>query len=225
MSGLKYLYKRSFSRWGITLAGGCLSAAFIVLVMLFHEELGTEDYLVCKMFLIYGTFLYSMMTEIFLNVDLTGGRCMRASSIARELYTVSVPLYGVITALATLIVPFSAYSVYIAVTGRDIVNISDALITAAGLVFLVIVMCPFTICLRWGFFAAIYGNMLPFLVPLLAFSQNLKSHGFGLPLWAACLILAGAVAVSAAIAFISAHLLYFKADFKPAYQSVINGGK
>ena len=225
MSGLKYLYKRSFDRWVITLVSGCLSAAFLVLVILFHEEIGAEDYLACKMFLIYGTFLYSMMTEIFLNVDLTGGRCMRASSIARELYTVSVPLYGVITALATLIVPISAYSVFIAVTGRDISNISDALILAAGLVFLVIVMCPFTICLRYGFLVAIYGNMFPFLVPLFLYSQDIKSNGFGLPLWAACLILAGAIAVSAAIAFISAHLLYFKADFKPAYQSVINGGK
>ena len=224
MRGLKYLYKRSFDRWVITLVCGCLSAAFIVLVILFHEEAGSDDYMACKTLTLYGTFLYSMITEIFLNVDLTGGRCMRASSIARELYTVSVPLYGIITALATLIVPISAYSVFIAVTGRDIVNLSDALIIASGLVFLVIVLCPFTICLRWGFLVAIYGNMFPFLVPLFLYSQDIKSNGFGLPLWAACLILAGAIAVSSAIAFISARLLYFKAEFKPAYQSIINGG-
>lgn len=224
MRGLKYLCKRSFGRWVITLVCGCLAAAFIVLVMLFHEEGGSEDYLACKMFLIYGTFLYSMMTEIFLNVDITGGRCMRASSIARELYMVSVPLYGVITALATLIVPFSAYSVFIVATGHDIANISDALILAAGLVFLVIVMCPFTMCLRWGFLVAIYGNMFPFLIPLFLYADDIKSHGFGLPLWAAALILAGALAVSSAIAFITARLLYLKAEFKPAYQSMINGG-
>lgn len=223
MRGLKYLYRRSFGHRVMTLVSACVSAAFIAMAMIIHEEAGSDDYLVCKAFLIYGTLLYGMLCEIFLNVDIMGGRCMRASGIARELYTVSVPLYGIITSAATLIVPISAYCVFIAASGRDISNISDALIIAAGISFLEIIVCPFAMCLRNGFLVAIYGKF-PFAFSMFFLQENIRTYGFGLPLWAACLIPAGAFAVSSAIAFISARLLYFKAEFKPAYQSQINGG-
>lgn len=226
MKGLKYLFKRSFDRWVITLVYAVVTVGLLAAAIFAHVEPDGEDYLICKSMMNNGAYLYIMLCTIYLNVDLIGGRCMRACSIARELYTKTVPLFGVISSAVTIAVPLAVYSGFILIMGRDLCNVSDAMIASAFFAFLTIVMFPFAVMLRYGMVVSTYCYAIPVFLPVLIgviAPNEVARHGFGLPVWAAAPIFLGAFAVSAAIAFVSARLLYEKGNFKPAYQSQING--
>lgn len=218
MRSLKYLFIRGFRPVRLIISAA-VTVAMLVLVMVFHENASSEDYLISKLCLNFGGILSVMIIEIFLCAELTGNRLLRSAPISKEMRTFGIPMFSTLLGLGVSLVSIVPYSVFIAVSGHPASHLSDTLLVSAALLFLYIVMGTIAMNIRYGMILLIY-FYFPFGTLWFFISDEQWNNGFGVELPLSVLIFVGTLIVSVAIAFAVSHIFYKKMDFK-AYQQAM----
>ncbi len=217
MTGLKYLFRRSCSpvRMGIP---AIIGVAILVIAMVFHEPIGSEDYLICKLMAHVGSVFVVMFAGVFLSAELSGTRLMRSSPISKELRTFSIPMYNIIMGTGLTVLVNLIYVIFVFATGQDVMHISDMLIISAPLCVIYTLLGTISMHITWGMLFMIYGYIPAAL--LLGFVPHTAwENGFGVDIRASLLIYIGAVVVTAVLAFVISHICYKKYDFHAMQQN------
>ncbi len=217
MTGLKFLFRRSFSplRMGIP---ALLGVAALVLVIVFHEPIKTEDYLLCKLMAHLGSVFVVMFAGIFLSAEISGTKLIRSSPISKELRTFAIPVYNIIMGVGITAFVNIVYAIFILVTGEDLVHISDMLIVSAPLCAIYTLLGTMSLHITWGMLFMIYGYIPASL--LLGFvPHTVWENGFGMELWVGLLIYIGTVVLTSVLAFVISHICYKKYDFHAMQQN------
>lgn len=209
MRGLKFLFTRWASyKWSIALTA-VLFAGVVIISCCAGEKLGSEDYLMSAAFLPVAYCTVPMMGTIICFANITGNKLMLSSPIARELYTVSVPLFIIVLTLGSMIVANGAYFIVLTSQGAAAEYYSDAFVfTAIGGGLDILTFSLFSRVMLGGM-ATLYVNMLPYIGFILVLSEDTKRRGFGLSLPASILIFFGVIAVVSAASF-AINWAYFK---------------
>ncbi len=220
MKGLKYLFKRGFCRPVLNIISLVIVVGLMVAVVLAHEPLGAEDYIMCKVGAHLGVMMAVMFNFMFLCADVTGNRLMRSTPFSKQLRCFSVPAYCIITGGGATILINAFYAIFCVASGLDMSHLSDMLITSAPLMLCYIIMGTIALNTNYGMIFVMY-----IAFPLMAIGFFIPSDvwefGFGLPLWAGALIFVGALIVSVVGAFAIARAFYAKSDFKPMQQAAV----
>ncbi len=219
MKGLKFLFKRGFSHVVLNIISLVLIAGLLVGIVLAHEPVGAEDYIMCKISAHLGVMLAVIFNLMFLCSDITGNRLMRSAPISKQLRCFSIPTYCSILGGGTLLVNIF-YAIFCIVSGLDMSHLSDMLIVSSPLMLCLIIMGTIAMNINYGMILAIY-MVLPLCGVLPALPGDVWEFGFGLPLWAGALIFVGTLIVSVVGAFAIARAFYVKADFKPMPQAAV----
>ncbi len=220
MKGFKYLLKRGITPkrliWMIVSV-----VAMLVPVIVFHEPIGSEDYISCKLMMSFVSFLAFYIPMTYLGNELVGNRLVRSMPISKEIRTVGIPLYCTIVFTAIEMLYILPYSVFIFVTGQEMYHIADMLILSAIMLAVTVLCGTVGLNVRFGFLSVYIFMVLCFSVGLLP-DKSFSENGFGLPLWEAALIYVGAIAVSLIMSRIICQIYYKKSDFKPIQQYTTN---
>lgn len=214
MRGLKFLFTRwARYKWSIALTAA-LFAGTVVLCCCAAEMPGSEEYIMSGAFLPVAYCVAPMMGAIICFANITGNKLMLSSPIAKELYTVSVPLFIIIMTLGSMAVADGAYFIALAARGAGTECYSDALVFMAVGGGLDILTLSLFSRVQLGGMITLYVNMLPYIGFIMTLSGHVKRYGFGLPLWASALIFAGAVASASVLSFIINGAYYRRLNFK-----------
>ncbi len=220
IKGLQFLFNRGFRLLWLNVACLVLTISMLVIFFCFHEPLGNEDYLICKMFPNFCVLAFVMMSGIFLCTDLVGNRAMRSIPISKALRLYSVPIYNTVLPFGLSAITILIYLVYIYIAGLDLVHFSDMLILSAVITGVMTVFSTIGMNFSFGMLFMIYAYIPIFAVNFFL-PDDVWKNGFGMPLWAALLIYFGTAAVSSAISFIIARLFYKYGNFKPMIQQTM----
>lgn len=215
--GLKFLFKRGFRIIWLDIACIVMTIGLMVLLFCFHGEMGTEDYLICKVAPHFCTMLFVMLSGIFLCTDIVGNRVMRSAPISKSMRLYSIPIYNTILPFGISAIMNLVYLAYILIAGLDIINFSDMLIISAALTGVMTIFSTIGMNFSFGMLLMIYAY-IPLFAANLFISDSIWENGFGLPLWAALLIYLGVAAASSGISFVVARLFYKYGNFKPLMQ-------
>lgn len=217
MTGLKFLFRRSFSplRMGIP---ALIGVALLVLVMVFHEPMQAEDYLLCKLMAHIGTMFVSVFSCVFLSAEMCGTRLIRSSPISKELRRFSIPVYNIILGTGVTVLVNIIYAVFILVTGQDIQHISDMLIISAPVCAIFTLLGTVSMQITWGMIVMIYAY-IPAALLLGFVPHTVWENGFGIELWVSLLIYIGTAVVTSVLAFVISRIFYKKYDFHAMQQN------
>ncbi len=218
MTGLKFLFRRSCSlvRMGIP---ALIGIALLVLMMVFHEPLSAEDYLICKMMAHFGMIFVIMFNGISLSVELNGNRLMRSAPISKQLRTFSVPMYNVIAGLGISALVNIIYAIFVLISGLEMCHLSDMLIISAPLCALYVILGTISMQFNWGMLVMIYAYLpMMFLIPLTP--DHIWESGFGVSVGVGLVVYIAAAVISAVLAFVISYIFYKKYDFKPFQQTM-----
>lgn len=218
MKGLKFLFKRGFRYKVLNIVSLVLVAGLMVAVVLAHEPVGAEDYIMCKVGAHLGMMLSVILNFVFLCAEVTGSRLMRSAPFSKELRRFSVPMYCIIIGGGVTVLINAAYTIFCIVSGLDMSHLSDMLIISAPLLLCYIIVGTISLNINYGMVLAIYITF-PLMALVILLPSSVWEFGFGLPLWAGALIFVGTLAVSIAGAFVLARIFYEKVDFKPIQQN------
>ncbi len=218
MTGLKFLFKRSFFRWRMIIPA-FVTIAMMVTVMAAHELKGTEDYLVCKMFGNLGTWMLLIFADMFLCVDMNGTRLLRSAPISKELRTFSAPMFNIILGMGMTVLINIAYVVFILISGNELYNITDMLISSAVVGFIVTVIGTVSLLINYGMLLILYA-FIPLALLMNFIPKSVWSNGFGTELWVGIVVFAVFFVLSVAVSFISAKICYKKVDFNALPQNI-----
>lgn len=177
---------------------------------------GSDEYLLGAMISGYIPLFVCCLAFMLVSADVSGNRLMRSCPAAKALYTRG--LTGVCTILCAVCAALAlgARAAVTAVSGGDMSALSD-LMLELSLSFVLAAFVPMISMLRYGMIALIYLPMFEMLNAMFL-SENIMDNGFGAPLWAAALIMAGSAAVSAVLSRALSALVYSKMNFKPYIQ-------
>ncbi len=217
MTGLKFLFRRSFLRWRMIIPA-IVTIGMMVAVIAAHELKGTSDYLVCKMCGNLGTWVTLIFTNIFLSVELTGTRFMRSVPISKQLRTFSVPLFNVIVGMGLTTLINIVYAIFIVVSGGELYNITDMLISSSVIGFGVTVIGTVSLLINWGMLFMLYAFVPVFLL-LELIPEGLWSNGFNTELWVGITVYAVLLVLSVVFSFVIAAIFYKRIDFKALPQN------
>lgn len=218
MKGLKFLFKRGFRHTVLNIISLVLISGILTAVVLAHEPVGAEDYIMCKVGAHLGLILAVIFNFFFLCGDVTGNRYMRSAPFSKQLRCFSVPTYCIILGGGGTVLVNIFYTIFCIASGLDMSNLSDMLIVSSPLMLCFIIVGTISMNINYGMLLAIY-MVLPLTGVFFVLPDDVWEFGFGLPLWAGMLIFVGTLAGSIAAAFILALLFYKKADFKPIQQN------
>lgn len=219
MSGLKYLFKRTFCHKIAVLITLIVAAGMMAAVIIFHEPLGADDdYLMCKLCAHLGSCFFLMVSYIFLSAELNGNRAVRAIPFIRSLRLKAVPIYCAILGIGSTALINLIYSVYILVSNQELSNISDMMIVSLPVLFCYTVLGIVAMNINYGSILMIY-LYLPIGGSGFFLSDASWRNGFGLSVPVAVIIYAVTAAVCVALAFMIARLFYYKAEFKALPQT------
>ena len=201
---LKYLFKMSFRKFGLII---CFAIGIVLLaaVLAFLEPTESKDY-IARMIILWVTIMVPLGLGWQSYVDISGNRAARAFPFIKSLYTTAIPLFMLIIALGSTASFSAVYSAAVLLTDGAVQRISDMLIITAAASAFGIVGGAVSSMLRYGSFAA--------LLSIVVYSRLSLRGGFGLPLWAAVLVYAGAVAAAFALAAAINTVVYKKTGFK-----------
>ena len=220
MKGLRFLFRRGFSHVVLNIGSLVIIAGLLVAVVLAHEPVGAEDYIMCKIGAHLGLMLGVMFNFMFLCADITGSRLMRSVPFSKELRCFSVPTYCIILGGGGTLLVNVFYAIFCIVSGLDMVHLSDMLIVSAPLVLSFVVVGTIAMHINYGMILACY-MVFPLMGLCFAVPSRAWEYGFGLPLWAGALIYFGTLIVSAAASYILSRVFYKKYDFKPYQQALV----
>lgn len=218
MKGLKFLFKREFCHTVLNIISIVFMLVMMVAVVIAHEPVGAEDYIMCKVGAHLGVMLSVMFNLILLCSDVTGNRLMRSAPFSKQLKRFSIPAYCVILGGGRTVLINIAYAIFCIVSGLDMSHLSDMLIVSSPLMLCLIIMGTIALNINYGMILVIY-IIFPVMGLVSAIPSNAWEFGFGLPIWAGALIFVGTLAVSIAAAFIIGRIFHEKVDFKPIQQN------
>ena len=181
------------------------------------DEMGGEDYLIGPLMSGYMPLFGCCIAFMFLSADISGNRLMRSCPAAKALYTRG--LTGICTAFGTAsaAILLGARAAVLAVSGGNMNVLSDVMISLSA-AFVLMAFIPVISMLRYGMLALIYLPMWNML-SILFITKDTIRNGFGAPMWAAALIMAGGFAASIALSRVTCGLAYAKMNFKPYVQT------
>ena len=223
MKEIRFLAARGFGKIrtpiAITLMLGCMTVVF-----LWHEPLGAEDYLDCKLVYLMSAALATIMTMLFIWAELTGSKLLRSMPISPKLFTRGLPLFSVMICTSALLIINIPYIIFCIVSGCDSQNISDLLILSAVMLLWYGSLCGFFCMTRWGFAFMMYSMFIFFPFVFLLDLTPIPTMGFGLPVWAAAAIFITAAPVSFLIGKLLCTAAWRKWEFSPINQTIQSTG-
>lgn len=178
---------------------------------------GSDEYLLGVMICGYIPLFVCCLAFMLVSADVSGNRLMRSCPAAKALYTRG--LTGACTLLCAVCAALTlgTRAAVTAVSGGDMSVLSD-LMLELSLSFVLAAFVPLISMIRYGMIALIYLPMFEMLNAMFL-SKDIMDNGFGAPIWAAALIMAGSIAVSAALSTVLCRLSYAKMNFKPYIQA------
>lgn len=220
MRGLKFLFKdlagmRVFFWLTITITAGSM-----VLLFFFNEKVGSEDYLFQKMFVSFPAMFSTELGLICGCRNLPNNKLVRSLPIAKSLYTRAVPLYIVILSLGVTALVMTVDFIYLGIIGAEECQFSDTLICAAVVLPPMIMVSAPAARVPGGGLLDVYVVLIPVLLVIVIGGKNLTKNGFGLPIFAAMAIFAGAILAAILFAFWISAILYQKSNAKILQQQI-----
>ncbi len=215
MRGLKLLFRewRSFPIFLHIFCGLCaIGLALIPFIM--HEPLGSEDYIVCKVFLFSMPFFMTMLGSICATRVLWGNKLTRSLPIAKQLYTRSVPAFILILTVGLSCVMTAAYFIFLKSIGAETAHYADALICGAVMNLPTLIAMPIIADMPNGGVMSIWLCYLP-IWGFVGFSgKHYKETGFGLSLPVSAAIFAAVVILGGVWTFVISGVKYKHANVK-----------
>lgn len=206
MRGIRYIFNNLKRKRIIMIIGSVFGIAASTLPFIFHEELGSEDYIYPKAFLAFMAVFFSMMTALIGCRDLSYNRLTPSFPIAKELYTKSVPAFISVMAIAFMAVFIGAYFVFLGIIGAESVQFSDTLIISGIVCGTFLLGSPIIMNFQLGGIALLYISLIPLTDTVIL--KGVKSTGFGLPIWTGAAIFLGVVIAGTVWTFLMGRVLY-----------------
>lgn len=194
--------------------GIIFSIAVAVIPFIFHNETAADDYMMPKIFIFFPAFF---MTEIGLICgcrDIAANKLVRSFPIAKALYTKSVPIFVMILMLGVSAVCVAAYFIFLGIIGAEAAQFADTLLTGAMIIAPELIVSELLANIPGGGVFTVYAAALPIVLVATIGGDTVMRAGFGVPLPAAALISAAAIAVSAVLMFVIANWRYKKSNVK-----------
>lgn len=181
---------------------------------IFNSEIGSEDYLMAKLFIFFPPVLLTVVSTVIMSGVLNGNKLVPSMSNAKRLYTRAVPLMLIILGVGLSCVMILLYFVFLAVIGADSRQFSDTLIcgtVVCGCIMLYTPVAARNPSLAIGsYFSLVPAALLVFLI-----GDAGQKNGFELPLPAAAAMFVGVMSVCAAWCFGISSVLFRKLNIKP----------
>ena len=219
-TSLKFLHTRMWRRPWIMAFPLILAIGLGVLIALENENLGGEDYLICKMMCALVGVFGSAMVGVFTCADITGARFMRSTPLAPALYTRALPVFFTELSLAFGGGFAVVVGVILCFMPDSLQQISDLILLTSILLAFSIVMLSIFAMINYGMVIMIYACVFPIGIVAGLLPDSISKNGFGFPLWGSVLISVGVLAVAILLSFGVCSLLYRKINFKPYVQTM-----
>lgn len=194
---------------------------FGLLPFLRHEEYGSEEYLMPKLFILMPLLLVTEIGLISGCRALVSNRLIRSVPIAKELYTRSMPMFVTILTVGMLIIMLIAYFIFLGLKGAEVCQFSDTLICAAFICLPILLSSPLALIMPGGGLFTMYCGFPLWIIILVIGGDKLQSGGFGVPLWLAAVILAASLAVGIGFVFLICNIRFKKSNVKIAQQTTL----
>lgn len=220
MRSLKLLFKSWYNMKAFFWIAIVLSLAGGSLPFIMHEALGSEDYMIPKMFIFFPMIMFAELGLICGCQNICANRLMRSVPIAKELYTRVVPTFIIILTVGASAVFVTAYFIFLGVIGAEEQHFSDTLVCGVIFFLPMLVLSPLAARVPGGGLMTIYAVFLPAIIVIFIGGDKLKENGFGLPLWASAAMLAGALVVGIAAAFWISAVRYKKSNVRIVQQQM-----
>ncbi|MBD5112774.1 MAG: hypothetical protein HDT42_09665 [Ruminococcaceae bacterium] len=212
MLGIKYIFNSLKRKRVIMLIGSLFGIAVSVFSFVFHEELGSEDYIYPKAFLAFTAWFFVTLTVINGCCDLSQNKLVPSLPIARELYTKSMPTFISVVSAAITAVFIGAYFLFLGIIGAESVQFADTLIIFGTVCGTFLLGSPIIMRFSLNGIAVLYISVIP--VSAVIILTGAKSNGFGLPIWAGAAIFAVALIAGTVWTFIFSRILYRRRSIK-----------
>ncbi len=167
-----------------------------------------------KMFIFFPTFFMTEMGLICGCRDIAANKLVRSFPIAKELYTKSVPIFIMLVTLGFSAVTVTAYFIFLGIIGADASQFADTLLIGTFIIAPELIVSILFSNIPAGGVACVYVAAPPVVLISTIGGDTVMRTGFGVPLPAAVLISAAAVAASAVLMFIIARRRYLKSNVK-----------
>lgn len=188
------------------LIGSAFGIAISVPSFVFHEELGSEDYIYPKAFLVFVAVFFMILTIGNGCCDLSQNKLAPSYPIARELYTKSMPAFISAVTIGITAVLIGAYFLFLGSIGAEKVQFADTL-TIAGIVCGTFLLgSPIIMRFPLNGITLLYIPMVPLGIAVIL--AGAKSNGFGLPIWVGASVLLGAFAIGSVWCFVISKIMY-----------------
>ncbi len=220
MRSLKLLFKNWYNMKAFFWIAVVLSLAGGSLPFFMHEALGSEDYMMPKMFIFFPMIMFTELGLICGCQNICANRLMRSVPIAKELYTRAVPTFIIILTVGASAVFVTAYFIFLGVIGAEVQHFSDTLVCGVIFFLPILVVSPLAARVPGGGLMAVYAMVLPAIVVILIGGDKVKETGFGLPLWASAAMFAGTLAVGIVSAFWISAVRYKKSNVRIVQQQM-----
>lgn len=159
-----------------------------VLPYIFHEEMGSGDYLFPKAAVFFPSLFLTEMAVIFLIRDLLGNKLVRSLPIAKKLYTRSLPALMAIIVLGVSVILMGSYFVYLKCINAAIGHYSDSLVIGAVICGSLLFFAPVLMQSAAGGIIMVYTASLPLVAVIVLIDDVKKQFGFGIPLYLSIII-------------------------------------
>lgn len=215
MLGIRYILNNLKRKRVILLIGIAFGIALSVFPFVFHEEIGSEDYIFPKAFLVFIAWFIAVLAVTSGCRDLSHNKLVPSLPIARELCTKSVPAFISAVSAVSMVVFIGAYFLFLSVIGAESVQFADTLIIAGIVCGTFLLGSPFITRSPLNGIAMLYISVIPVAAAIIL--TNAKSKGFGLPIWAGAAIFLSALIVGTVWTFIFSRILYRRRSIKARF--------
>lgn len=180
---------------------------------IFNSEIGSEDYLMAKLFIFFPPVLLTVVSTVIMSGVLNGNKLVPSMSNAKRLYTRAVPLMLIILGVGLSCVMILLYFVFLAVIGADSRQFADTLI--CGTVVCGCIMLYTPVAARNPSLAiGSYLTLAPTALLVFLIGDAGQKNGFELPLPAAAAMFVGVMAVCAVWCFRISSVLFRRINVK-----------
>lgn len=180
---------------------------------IFNSEIGSEDYLMAKLFIFFPPVLLTVVSTVIMSGVLNGNKLVPSMPNAKRLYTRAVPLMLIILGVGLSCVMILLYFVFLAVIGADSRQFADTLI--CGTVVCGCIMLYTPVAARNPSLAiGSYLTLAPVALLVFLIGDAGQKNGFELPLPAAAAMFVGVMAVCAVWCFRISSVLFRRINVK-----------
>lgn len=206
MRGLRYIFNSIKRTWIAILISSTFGIAIAILPFVFHEDLGSENYIFPKAFLVFTALYFAGITIMIGCRDISQNKLAPSYPIAREMYTKSVPIFISLMTTISMFIFIGVYFIFLWSISAETVQFSDTLMIACITCGTFFLCAPILIKIQVGVISAIYISIIP-LVGIVMFA-GAESDGFELPIWISAVIFIGVIIVGTAWTFVISKVLY-----------------